>query len=402
MDATTCPSLTLPWLAQAIRCRLGERLGLLVFLLANCLVQFLYYALQADALLETTKPSPTSADKALLLTYTLALLLCLALGFFALGLLVPVRSRDRLWGRIVIALATVLWLLIIVNSKVFSTLGVHVYSRYVVNCFGNTHIADELHLGTGTVLSAVIFVVLLILAQTGLFRLCRRLGRLPRQKLCALVNAVVFAALAVWFVSLVAARHLLQQAAGQGNFALAALPLHGPLFENQHAASRLRLDYPQVSCPLPTMSRKDNILFIVVESFRSDVICQELTPNIVEFTAHRPGIHSQRHYSGSHTTPDGVFAALYGLNSYHFKTFVQEGTPSYPLEVLKHNGYLLAGASAAKLYEWHVPAPWWSDSTSTSSSATRRCIAMIATWSAGSSSSVSQGTVDVRSSFSCS
>lgn len=89
----------------------------------------------------------------------------------------------------------------------------------------------------------------------------------------------------------------------------------------------------------PVIASKRNILLFVSDGLRGDMVRPELTPNLLAFGARPDVIHSRRHVSTGHVSESGMFGLLYGLQGQTFHAFMQQRIPSYPIEVLRRNGY---------------------------------------------------------------
>ena len=89
----------------------------------------------------------------------------------------------------------------------------------------------------------------------------------------------------------------------------------------------------------PTLARTPDIVFFVADGLRGDMFGPRLTPNIAAFSTRADAITSRMHVSSGHVSEAGVFGLLYGVNGQAFHSFMEHQVPSYPLEVLKRNGY---------------------------------------------------------------
>jgi membrane-anchored protein YejM (alkaline phosphatase superfamily) len=109
--------------------------------------------------------------------------------------------------------------------------------------------------------------------------------------------------------------------------------------------------YPRVAA-MPELARKPTILFITVESLRADALGPALMPRLDAFARAHRCIVPAHHFSSSHVTELSVFSLLYGLDAYHLQPFAHDVVDSFPLALLRANGYRVAGASASTLRHW--------------------------------------------------
>jgi len=79
-------------------------------------------------------------------------------------------------------------------------------------------------------------------------------------------------------------------------------------------------NYPKASIHFNNLTKEKypNILFFVLESWRSDMLKKEITPNI-QFFANKNTQYS-KHYSGGNVTISGLFSLLYGIHPTNMKS----------------------------------------------------------------------------------
>lgn len=95
------------------------------------------------------------------------------------------------------------------------------------------------------------------------------------------------------------------------------------------------LDYPVT--PEATFSKPYNIVWLVAESLRADMLDPEIMPNTWKF-----GQSSQRfaqHYSGGNGTRMGMFSQFYGLYGSYWFDFLYAHRPPMMMELIKQNDY---------------------------------------------------------------
>ncbi|MDT8316727.1 MAG: sulfatase-like hydrolase/transferase [bacterium] len=113
---------------------------------------------------------------------------------------------------------------------------------------------------------------------------------------------------------------------------------NGAIFNSSNRGSG-SLQYPLIAPLCKEPEKKYDILFFVLESWRSDMMNKEVTPNI--FKLSKKSYVFKNHLSGGNATVPGLFSLMYGLHS----SYIEEVTaqPSlYPplfMEVLKQNNY---------------------------------------------------------------
>lgn len=105
-----------------------------------------------------------------------------------------------------------------------------------------------------------------------------------------------------------------------------------------------RIDYP--AAPQQIIARPYNIVWLVAESWRADMLTPEIMPNTAAFAqkTHR----FQQHYSGGNGTRMGMFSQFYGLYGSYWFDFLSEGRPPILMDVLQNNGYDLMAYTSSR------------------------------------------------------
>ena len=107
-----------------------------------------------------------------------------------------------------------------------------------------------------------------------------------------------------------------------------------------------KLDYPRRALETEPPKKPLNILIIVVDSFRYDMLDREITPNLWAFSK-KASVFSD-HYSGGNCTRFGIFSIFYGLYGNYWFSMLGERRGPVLLDILKDQGYdLRLFASAA-------------------------------------------------------
>jgi len=88
----------------------------------------------------------------------------------------------------------------------------------------------------------------------------------------------------------------------------------------------------------PKVERKDNIVFLHLESLRSDMLTPELMPNLYRF-AQEEGILLPNHHSSGTNTGSGAFGALTGIDGMFYQHAKSLNLSPLPLTLLERLGY---------------------------------------------------------------
>ncbi len=108
---------------------------------------------------------------------------------------------------------------------------------------------------------------------------------------------------------------------------------------------QLKLDRGQVHYPLSPIESKDlkrypNIIMLVAESFRWDLLDPEITPNL--WALSRKSITFNQHYSGGNRTRMGLFSMFYGLPATYWRSFEEQKVAPVLMNVMREKGYQFA------------------------------------------------------------
>lgn len=112
--------------------------------------------------------------------------------------------------------------------------------------------------------------------------------------------------------------------------------------EFDHASARLpdvsRLEYPLPGFRYHRLSRPRNVLIILVESLRFDMLNEEVTPNLIAFS--RQATTALNHFSGGCTSRFGTFALFYGLYGTYWHQILDARKGPVLIGQLLHNDYI--------------------------------------------------------------
>jgi len=111
---------------------------------------------------------------------------------------------------------------------------------------------------------------------------------------------------------------------------------NGTIFES---LKRGNLQYPLKGPHCKEPENKYDILFFVIESWRSDMMNEEVTPNIYKLS--KKSYVFNNHVSGGNATVPGLFSLMYGLHPSYIEEITAQPSQYPPLfmEVLKRNNY---------------------------------------------------------------
>ncbi|MFT5433691.1 MAG: membrane-anchored protein YejM (alkaline phosphatase superfamily), partial [Myxococcota bacterium] len=320
---------------------------LATFVLANTALVTGLYGIHGVSVLSRFPESPSASVAATFAGLAIAGPLVWFVALSAIIALLLHRFRTAFVGVIAFGAALSLvscWF----DTRLHGLLGVHLYSPLTFETLTNPGANREIRLDAGFLATIAAGLVIVVALEVGVWKASARLGRRA------------FGGLAVGMFSLLLATSATAMWGGQNHTAslvdrrlLAALPAW-EMFAGTppYDPARVRIDYPVGVDAQVELTRRPDILFIAAESLRADMFTFEMMPRLKALSAELGCQVAPAHHSVGHTTEYGTFGLLYGLDSYHYEPFLAADVASWPLTVLRHNGYRLMGASASALADW--------------------------------------------------
>lgn len=107
------------------------------------------------------------------------------------------------------------------------------------------------------------------------------------------------------------------------------------------------LRYPLVPIRSQPISQPYNVIFIVIDSWRADMMNEEVTPNIAKLA--KQSSQFNNHYSGSNNTRHGMFSLFYGIPGSYWEPILQQQTSPVLIDTFTKKGYQSNVFASAKL-----------------------------------------------------
>ena len=357
----------------------ADVIGFVLFVLANCAVVVGVYSKNANELLRIVvdpRVPDMGAMELGVVAYALHASAVIGLAVLLLYLTWDYWDRRKTgrgasdpparsvpWaagiGVVLIGAATVCaW----VDIIVFRDYGIHFYEYDVLSLFTDWASARDLGIRRQDLYAAVGACLVLAGIEIGLFAVMRFMGgRLPGG--VGLGGLVVLGLQPVIGLTMLSATR--DDIVSDPREFSAALPLRGVFLldssRRPHVPVRVRRDeggYPTATDQphYPTLGRTPNIVFMMGDGIRADYASAEsgLAPLLSEFRNRPDVLAPQVHLSTSHATEIGLFGLLYGLGGWDYYPFLEGHVPSFPLETLRANGYVIAGVGGSRIL--HYPS----------------------------------------------
>jgi membrane-anchored protein YejM (alkaline phosphatase superfamily) len=269
-----------------------------------------------------------------------------------LSLVVLATGRTGVVLTALVLAMTALHVLNVADITVFRIFRYHINSMVLVLLL-NEGAGESLHPGARTLLTAFLIAGGIAALETWLVRFCHgRLRRLPatRKALKAcLVLSLFFIAVdkSIYAVSdLYDVREVvrsyrifpLYRGFTAKRFARRVFGFdHGRRDGAPGTGGHTSLSYPLAPLERGPSKGRPNIIWILIDSWRFDMLSPETTPNIAEFS--KGALVFANHHSGGNATRFGLFSLLYGVYGSYWKPFLAERQSPVLLDELTKCGY---------------------------------------------------------------
>lgn len=264
-------------------------------------------------------------------------------------------------GRVLVAALTgALQIFLVTDAAVYKIFKIH-FNSMVLNLLLTPGGFESLDQGWGTKAIFVLVVCSVAFLQWYFWRISEGVAlRLPRRRITAVVAALLLAfatdkAAYAWG-SLYDAAHITRNSQ--------LFPLYQRFtirsFASKHLGVKLDnevsggvdarysgLVYPKAELTVDVPQKPFNILFIVVDSMRYDMLNAEVMPESSRLA--RGASVFTKHYSGGNCTRFGIFSMIYGLYGNYWFPMLGERRGPVLIDVLKKQGYDLRLFAATKL-----------------------------------------------------
>lgn len=286
-------------------------------------------------------------------SFTFFILLWLVLSVF--GVFIPSKKLFRF---VSMTFAVILIGYLLTDFAISRIYGFH-FNSMVVGMITNRGFWDSVSLGKWTFLTFAAVMGIVLLIEYIVLRLSCRL----------VINKRYLIGIMVFFVTVTFAERMAFAVSDIFNYTEVtyfsdSYPLYFPLtvkgfarkvmkleinHEKDFRVKKSYLDYPKKDIKLPDNISEyyKNVVIIVIDSLRFDMLTPEVTPNIYEFS--KASLNFTNHYSGGNSTRFGIFSMFYGIYGYFWHDFLADRKAPVLMDVLKKAGYQFGVLSATSL-----------------------------------------------------
>ena len=234
----------------------------------------------------------------------------------------------------------------IIDNIVFFNQGLHFYDSHVLQFLTNPNWNREVQITWIAWVSLISIFLVLFIFQLGLFKILNERLNKPFIKKLTIPSMITVGL----FLTLSNVYGYQNYFPKKGEI-LNSFPFYNIIYDSPgQEPLEVRYKYQKAD-----IDKKENqhIFLLMAESLRADAFTPELMPLVSKFVERNGCFVSPRHYSGGHTTENGIFTSFYGLNGYHFQNFRAKSLPSPGLTFLKEGGFEILGGSASSLRDFN-------------------------------------------------
>lgn len=266
------------------------------------------------------------------------------------------RRRTRIVLSLAVAGFALVQLLIMSDVLIFRTYGFH-FNGFLLNLIITPGGIGALEMGTSTILAIVLLILGFVALQAILLLVVLGLGRLRRFWEIALSRRVL-ACVAILILGLALFQGVAYGVSDLRDYApvlaaSTAFPLYAPvpfdkiggslgLTEPRHDPLSVKIDARHFAYPLRPIVRNHatqapNIVWIVSESWRADMVDPDIMPTTYAFA--KKSAWFRRHYSSGNETRMGMYGLFYGLHGTYWFPCIREKRAPVVMDVLRDAGY---------------------------------------------------------------
>ncbi len=280
-----------------------------------------------------------------------------------LSYLVCKRFGESRWHGVVFSLVAWVILLLLINDLyIFELYGFHI-NGFVLNILMTPGGLESMGVPRSTFVSAGVISLVLLLSVAGSWLLGGWLSKLIRPRLVRYLSWVI---VTLFLATTVIEKTSYGFAILDNNLAVLTTAQRYPLYVpmsfrtlaksmgyKAHKQQRLtvknhpgQLNYPLKPITYEAKKTLPNIVWLVAESWRWDMLDPRITPNTWQFA--QENISFKQHYSTGNGTRMGLFGMFYGLPGSYWFNFLRERRSPVLIDAIQKLNYQTAFFTSAK------------------------------------------------------
>jgi membrane-anchored protein YejM (alkaline phosphatase superfamily) len=262
-----------------------------------------------------------------------------------------------------------LHILMFVDLSIYRIFKFHINSM-VINLFQTEGAWDSVHLGTVTLITAgiviIAFVLFAVLTLNALYKRFntdgqRNLTRFPKGRHVKITMVLILViilsdkftyAIADFYNTYQITRHRTVFPLYGGFTMKRFLGKHFHVNVNreedlQFSTKTSPLNYPKAGLERKPLATYPNILWMLIDAWRADMLNPQVSPHIWEFS--KKAFVFKNHYSGGNASRFGIFSLFYGVYAYYWHQFLGARQGAVLIDELVNLGYELRIISSTRL-----------------------------------------------------
>ncbi len=313
--------------------------AIIILYILTIFVISISYFIMGDSLLVVVESNSSIVNRLLIsgyaffyfTVYSFLFIFVLKTLFFLLKK-IKIPFTEKINNFLLISFISTILILTFIDQQVYALLGVHINSPIFISTLPK--LKKDANLGPNNYIFIIVILLIISLFTFFLYKILKKYI----QTIPIILNFILFTVFII--TSFVISKK---------SSKLEIIWLY-MLNKSNHLAETITLDYnPNKTI---TLNKKKDILFIVTESLRSDMLNDEIFPNLTKYVSKNRCSISKKHYSSTHTTVKSIFSIIYSLHSYYYLVFEKDYLKkryinSYILNTLKQNSYDIYGAFAS-------------------------------------------------------
>lgn len=109
------------------------------------------------------------------------------------------------------------------------------------------------------------------------------------------------------------------------------------------------MNYPLNKLEFKPMEKRKNIIFIIVDSLRADMIDADIMPNLYSMSKELQCVNFRKNFSGGNCTKSGFFSMFYGIPGNYFDQALRSGVGAAMIDSMLELGYDIGVFSSGTL-----------------------------------------------------
>ncbi len=248
--------------------------------------------------------------------------------------------------------------LLLIDVQIYKIFRFHI-NGLVINTLMTEGAGDSVQIGRSTVITFIMFLVILIAVEWGtMWGIVRYTSRQPRRILRYSRFKIAAFILPLFLSTTIVSDKLIFAYANFYDMTditryQKLFPMYLPLFADEtmekylgwekekstieYQAKSSMLNYPTAGFTFEDNLKPLNIVWIAIESWRFDMLNEEVTPNIRKFS--EDAIVFENHHSGGNGSRFGIYSMFYGIYGTYWHQFLAERKSPVFIDLLQKMGY---------------------------------------------------------------